>query len=361
MKTIDREGLLGLISRSAEGGAGVAFAIDSYSNVYVVPRDNLNASYDDPHCGWRTCLPSADFSVLNIDGEKVKGKTEVYWLGDLMAHATLRNGAEIFRVSPEVSISELENFDVEFSYGWERPLSLAMTLHFIGSSYRIRTTIPISDVKVESEDVTFKEIGRCLKLWSDFECLYEVVLVCRKVTTFLWRGGRYSVSYKNENHLQSNRAMLPPIDEEVVKRVSLQKGPILYRLNRDGFSRAERISCEWMTREEYEDPGDWNDDFRCGHFRKVQYPVNEKWSEFIPVSADEVRQVLGGEFNACFSHKYFEAYRFSSEHEKFKSLHEENKQSYRELREKVDTMKRKLSGTPFFCPEKPHPHSPKIR
>ena len=45
MKTIGHNELLDLISRSSKEGAGVAFAIDSYSNVYVVPRDNLNASY----------------------------------------------------------------------------------------------------------------------------------------------------------------------------------------------------------------------------------------------------------------------------------------------------------------------------
>lgn len=350
MKTIGHDELLDLISRSTEEGAGVAFAIGSYSNVYVVPRDNLNASYDDPHCGWRTCLPSISFSVLNIDGEKVEGKAEVYWLGDLVAHATLRDRAEIFQVSPEVSIPELEVSDAKFTYSWERPFSLAMDLRLVGSSGRIGTTVPVSDVKVENEDVSFRESGRCLKLYSDFEFKYEVVLECRKTTTFLWRGGRHSVSCKSEKHLQANRTVLPPIDEEVVKRVSLQKGPILYRLNRDGFSRAERVSCKWTTRREYEDPGDWNDDFRRGHSREVQYPVNEKWSEFVPVSEDEVRQVLGEEFDACFPRKYFEAYRFSSEHEKLKSLHEENKRSYRKLREDVEAMKRKLSATPFLLP-----------
>lgn len=352
MRTIGREELLGLISRSAEEGAGVAFAIDSYSNVYVVPRNNLNASYNDPRCGWRMCLPSISFSVLNIDGEKVEGKAEVYWLGDLVAHATLRSGAEIFRVSPEVSISELEVSDAEFTYSWERPLSLAMDLRLVGSSGRIGTTVPVSDVKVENEDVSFWEMGRCLKLWGNFKCQYEVVLGCHKTTTFLWRGRRFSVSYKSERHLTADRAVLPPADGEIVERVSLQEGPVLFRLNREGFARAERVSCEWATKEEYEDPGDWNDSFRRGHYRKVKCPKNEKWGEFFPVSEDEVRQALGEQkFNDCFPQEYFEAYRFSSEHEKLRGLHEKNKRSYRKLHEDVEAAKERLLNTPFISKE----------
>lgn len=352
MRTIGREELLGLISRSTEDGAGVAFAIDSYSNVYVVPRAALNASYDDPYCGWRVCLPSVNFSALNINGEEVESRAEVYWLGDLMAHATLRNGAEIFQLSPEVSISELGIADVDFTYSWEHPLSLAMTLRIIGSSDRIRTRVPVSDVKVENEDVSFREMGRCLKLWGNFKYQYEVVLECRKTTTFLWRGRRFSVSYESRKHLKADRAVLPPADGEVVERVSLQRGPVLYRLNRDGFSRAERISCEWMTKEEYEDPGDWNDSFRRGYYRKVKYPKNEKWGEFIPVSEDEVRQALGEQkFNNCFPQEYFAAYRFSSEHEKLMGLHEKNKRSYRKLHEDVEAAKERLLNTPFIPQE----------
>lgn len=349
MRTIGREELLGLISRSTESGAGIACIVDPFKDVYVLPRVSMKLGFLAP---FPVCLSS-----LTVDGETTGGKGECLLLADVMKHATLREGQEILRLSPEVSIAELSigecSWDLKRGkYGSViSPTTLVLHINFACSKKILDMDVPASEVEVEKTEAVFSENSVPYERWRPLhQPKFEVVVTGRKETAFQWRGRRFSVSYELFSRFCEDRVFLPSLDSEIVRRVELQdwKEPFLYRLDRHGFASAARVSYRVVTQREWQEPGDWNDSFRRGHYENVSFATDEKWGEFVPVSEAEVRESIPAHlFSEYFPKEYLEAFSFSSEHEKWRSPHAFNKEAYRKLREKVSEAKARVAQSPF--------------
>lgn len=346
MRTIGREELLGLISRSAESRTGIACIVDPFKDVYVLPR-----------WGMKFFGPFSIFlSTLTVDGEMTSGKGECILLADAMKYATLQEGQEILRLSPEVSIDELSIGECSWElkrgeYGTViSPTTLVLHVKIACSEKRLDMDVPASEVDVEKTETVFSEEPVPYERWSPLhQPKFETVLSGQKKTTFRWRGERFAVSYKLFSRFCENRVFLPSLDSEIVRRVELRdwKEPFLYRLDRHGFARAARVSYRVVTQREWQEPGDWNDSFRRGHYENVSFATDEKWGEFVPVSEAEVRESIPAHlFSEYFPKAYLEAFSFPSEHEKWRSSHAFNKEAYLKLREKVTEAKERAQS-PF--------------
>ena len=349
MRTIGCEELLGLISRSTESGTGIACIVDPFKDVYVLPRASMKLGFLAPF--------PVSLSSLTVDGETTGGKGEILLLADAMKHATLREGQEILRLSPEVSIAELSigecSWDLKRGeYGAViEPTTLVLHVKFACAKKSFDMDVPASEVDAEKTETVFSEEPVPYEEWRPLhQPRFEVVVTGRKETAFQWRGRRFSVSYELFSRFCEDRVFLPSLDSEIVRRVELQdwKEPFLYRLDRHGFASAARVSYRVVTQREWQEPGDWNDSFRRGHYENVSFATDEKWGEFVPVSEAEVRESIPAHlFSEYFPKEYLEAFSFSSEHEKWRSPHAFNKEAYRKLREKVSEAKTRVAQSPF--------------
>lgn len=349
MRTIGREELLGLISRSTESGTGIACIVDPFKDVYVLPHASMKLGFLAP---FPVCLPS-----LTVDGEATGGKGECLLLADAIKYATLQEGQEILRLSPEVSIAELSieecSWDLKRGeYGAEfSPTTLILHVKFACAGKNFDMDVPASDVDVEKTETVFSESGQPYKEWERLrQPKFEVVVTGAKKTIFRWRGRHFSVAYELFRRFWEERVFLPPLDSEITKRVKLSdwKEPFLYRLDRHGFARAARVSYRVVTQKEWQEPGDWNDSFRRGHYENVSFATDEKWGEFVPVSEAEVRESIPAHlFSEYFPKEYLEAFTFPSEHEKWRCSHAFNKEAYRKLRERIAGAKAQAAQSPF--------------
>lgn len=349
MRTIGREELLGLISRSTESGAGIACIVDPFKDVYIVPCASMKLEFLAPF--------PVSLSSLTVDGETTGGKGKCLLLADAMKYATLREGQEILRLSPEVSIAELSigecSWDLKRGeYGSViSPTTLVLHVKFACAEKSFDMDVPASEVEVEKTEAVFSEEPVPYEEWRPLhQPKFEVGVTGRKETAFQWCGRRFSVSYKLFSRFCEDRVFLPSLDSEIVRRVELQdwKEPFLYRLDRHGFARAARVSYRVVTQREWQEPGDWNDSFRRGHYENVSFATDEKWGEFVPVSEAEVRESIPAHlFSEYFPKEYLEAFSFSSEHEKWRSSHAFNKEAYRKLREEVTKAKARVAKSPF--------------
>ena len=286
----------------------------------------------------------------------MRSKGECILLADAMKYATLQEGQEILRLSPEVSVAELSiggcSWDLKRKYGTAvSPTTLILHVGFACSEKHLDMDVPASEVEAEETKTVFSEKGVPYKKWEPLhQPMFELVVTGRGETTFRWRGRRFSVSYKLFSRFCEDRVFLPSLDSEIVRRVELQdwKEPFLYRLDRHGFARATRVSYRVVTQREWQEPGDWNDSFRRGHYENVSFATDEKWGEFVPVSEAEVRESIPAHlFSEYFPKEYLEAFSFSSEHEKWRSSHAFNKEAYRKLREEVTKAKARVAKSPF--------------